>query len=209
MAGDEGCRVLYEAFTRRHARWRLIQNKRWGVALLRVADQYDDHVKGSERSHFRRELSRGLRAGFSFAPLDPLSRLDEIMDVNRSAGERQGQPMHPDYLNEAAVRRYFERSADVFGVSDSTGVLRAYLCLRRCGEVACVERLLGHADALKAGVMWVLVAGAIEELVARRQAEGRPTWFMYDTIIGAAPGLRSFKKWIGFQPYRVSWTWRR
>ena len=59
--------------------------------------------------------------------------------------------MHPSYLDEAKVRRYFERSADVFGVTDTNGALRAYICVRICGEVACVERILGHADALKSG----------------------------------------------------------
>lgn len=31
-------------------------------------------------------------------------------------------------------------------------------------------------------------------------------FFMYDTFLGARPGLRSFKRRIGFQPYRVSYA---
>ena len=91
--------------------------------------------------------------------MDPSARIDEILAINSSAETRQGRPMHPSYLDEAKVRRYFERSADVFGVTDTNGALRAYICVRICGEVACVERILGHADALKSGVMWVLVTG--------------------------------------------------
>ena len=149
-----------------------------------------------------------MRAGFTFARLDPLTRLDEVLAINGSAEERQGQPMHPAYMDEQAVRRNLERASDVFGVTDSAGVLRAYLCLRTCGEVVCVERLLGHADSLKQGVMWVLLTGAIRELTKSRQAEGRPTWFMYDMFSGASPGMRQFKHWIGCEPYRVSWSWR-
>lgn len=208
MSGDDGCRLLYSAFTRRHARWRLIQSHRWGVALLRVPDKFDDYLRGPDRSHLRRELNRANRAGFTFAPLDPVARFDEIMAIHRSADERQGRPIHPAYLNEETVRRYFERSADVFGVTDASGVLQAYLCLRTCGDVACVERLLGHVDALKQGIMWVLITGAIQELIGRRQAEGGPTWFMYDMFSGASPGMRQFKRWIGCEPYRVSWSWR-
>ena len=74
--------------------------------------------------------------------------------------------------------------------------------------MVCVERLLGHADALKQGVVWVLVTGAIRMLSESRQDEGHPTWFMYDMFSGASPGMRQFKQWIGCEPYRVSWSWR-
>jgi len=208
MSGDDRCRLLYSAFTRRHDRLKVIQNKRWGVALLRLPERFDDYFQHPKQAHLRREFNRASRAGFTFALLDPLARLDEVMAINRSAKERQGRPMHPDYLNEETVRRYFERSAEVFGVADSTGVVQAYLCIRVCGDVVCVERLLGHDDVLKQGVMWVLMVGAIQELVGRRQAEGRPTWLMYDTYLGASPGLRQFKVWMGLAPHRVSWSWR-
>jgi hypothetical protein len=208
MSGDEGCRSLYSAFTRRHARWRLIQSHRWGVALMRVPDRYDAFFQDPDRSHLRREVNRAHRAGFTFAPIDGLARLDEILAINRSAEERQGRSMLPGYLDEGTMRRYFERSADVFGVTDAAGVLRAYLSLHTCGEIASLELVLGHADALRQGIMWPLFTGTIQELIRRRQAERRPTWFMYDMFSGASQGMRQFKCWIGFESYRVSWSWR-
>jgi hypothetical protein len=208
MSGDERCRELYDAFTRRHARWRFMQNKRWGAAMLRIPERFEEYFEDPKQAHLRRDFRRASRAGLTFVPLDPLARLDEILAINRSAEIRQGLPMHQDYLNEATLRQYHERSDAVFGVNDSDGLLRAYICIRACGEVACVERLLGHADSLRQGVMWVLATGTIRELTLRRQAEGRPTWFMYDMYFGAAPGLRQFKRWIGCEPYRVSWSWR-
>lgn len=208
MSGDERCHELYEAFTRRHARWRLIQAKRWGVALLPIPERFDDYFSSPRQAHLRREFNRATRAGLTFAPVDRLVRLDEILAINRSADERQGRPMHPDYLDEDTVRRHLERAADVFGVTDAGGVLQAYVYIRICGEVACVERLLGHAETLKQGVMWVLLTGTIQNLAGRQQAEGRPTWFMYDTFSGASPGMRQFKHWLGFESYRVSWSWR-
>lgn len=208
MSGDERCRDLYASFTRRHPRWRLIQNKRWGVALLRIPDQYDAYFKDPKRAHLRREFNRATRAGFAFGPLDPHARLDEVMAINRSAEERQGRPMHPHYLDEDRVVDNFAHASDVYGVTDSAGVLRAYVCVRACGDVACVERLLGHADVLRQGVMWVLLVGVIREFVGRRQIDGRPTWLMYDTYFGASEGMRQFKRWIGCEPYRVRWFWR-
>jgi hypothetical protein len=207
MSGDDGCRLLHATFTRRHPRLRVVQNRRWGVALLRVPERFEDFLAAPERAHLRKQLKHARRFGFSFGLIDARQRLDEILAVNRSAEARQGEPMHPDYLDEARVRSYFERASDVFGVIGTDGTLRAYLCIRVCGDVAVVERLLGHGDALKQGVVWVLLAGAIGELSTRRQADGRPSWFMYDTILGATPGMRQFKEWVGFEPYRVSWSW--
>ena len=207
MTGDENCRELYSYFTRRHARWRLIENKRWGVALLLLPEVFVDYP-GIAGPYMRRKVNRATRAGFTVTHVDALTRLDEVLAVNRSAEERQGRPMDPDYLNEEAVRRYFERASDVYGVIDATGVLRAYISLRTCGEVTVLDRLLGHAEALDQGVMYLLVMETIRELIGRRQMDGRPKWFMYDMFSGGSPGLRQFKHRIGCKPYRVSWSWR-
>lgn len=208
MSGDEKCHELYEAFTRRHARWRLIQNKRWGVALIKIPEEFDDYFQDPDHSHLRKQVRHASKAGFTVVRLDPLARLDEILAINRSAEERQGHPMHPAYFDEDAVRRHSERTADMFGVLDAEGVARAYFAFRICGQVACGERFLGHADVLKKGVMYLLVAEVVRELTRRRQAEGRPTWLMYDMFSGASPGMRQFKHWTGFESYRVSWSWR-
>lgn len=209
MAGDAECRLLYRAFTARHPRLKVIQAKRWGVALLPIPESFDAYLRNPHRSHLRREYNRATRTGLSFARIDPLARLDEILAINRSSTTRQGQPMHPDYFDADTVRTYLEHSTDVFGVLDAEGVLQAYLCLRVCGEVACVERLLGHADSLHQGVMWVLMHGVIRELTTRRAEPGAPAWIMYDTFFGASPGLRQFKAWLGMEPYRVSWSFRQ
>jgi hypothetical protein len=56
--------------------------------------------------------------------------------------------------------------------------------------------------------MYLLIMETIQEVIRRRQAAGRPTWFMYDMFPGASLGLRTFKHVIGCRPYRVSWSWR-
>jgi hypothetical protein len=208
MSGDERCRELYDAFTRRHARWRLIQNKRWGVALLPIPESYDDYLSNPGRAHLRKMAGRAARAGFTVARVDPLARLDEVLAINRSTDERQGQQMHPDYFDKEKVRQNLERSSEVYGVSDADGVLRAYLSFRMCGSVASGERIIGHADFLRRGIMYLLVAEVVRELSRRRQAVGHPVWFYYDMFPGATPGMRQFKLWIGCEPYRVSWSWR-
>jgi len=36
--------------------------------------------------------------------------------------------------------------------------------------------------------------------------EGEADYFMYDTYLGAKPGLRDFKRRVGFQPYRARYA---
>jgi hypothetical protein len=207
MSGDERAHDLYRIFTRRHARWRVIRNKAWGVALLEIPEDragYDRHVSRATR----RNVRRAELAGLSFRPIDPLEHVDEILEIHRSTPERQGRPMHPHYADEARVRAYLADTAEVFGVFDPEGVLRAYLCLRDCGEVVCLERLLGHATSLEQGPMYLLFSGVVDWLIAYRAAGGRAHWLYYDMFPGASPGLRSFKHFVGFRPYRVNWSWR-
>lgn len=208
MSGDERCRLLYETFTQRHRRWRFLQNKAWGVAALRVPDDFDAYYGDPRRSHLRKQVNRARRAGYTFGQFEPLEHLPEIMSIHRSSGQRQGRPMHPDYLDEAKVREFFNASDEVFGVFDSRGMVRAYRGLRTCGPVACGERVLGHADHLDRGIMYLLFAELIRGLCAARVASGQPDWLVYDMFSGASPGMRQFKQWIGFEPYRVSWRWR-
>jgi hypothetical protein len=207
MSGGDACRGQYREFTSRHPRWRVIQKKAWGVALVALPERAEDYTS-LIRKKLRRRVERAAEAGFRFGPVDVTERLDEILEINRSAEQRQGIPMHPDYFDEDAVRRYFERAGPVYGVTDADGVLRAYLCLRTCGDIAIVERILGHASALEQGVMYVLTMGMINELIRRRATDGRPLWFMYDMFSGASDGMRTFKHVIGCRPYRVSWSWR-
>ncbi len=207
MSGEGSCRESYEFFTRRHARWKVIQNKKWGVALAELPDHSEDYRRRASRL-LRRRVKHATEAGFTFTRINATERIDEMMAVNRSAEERQGQPIHPDYLDKPTVLRYVEQFGDVYGVNDASGTLRAYLFLRVCGEVAYIERLLGHADVLDQGVMYLLISGTIEDLIEHRRSSGRPAWFMYDMFSGASPGMRDFKHVIGCRPYRVEWSWR-
>ena len=207
MSGDERARALYRAFTRRHARWRLIQNRAWGVALLEIPEDRAAYETILTKQG-RRQIKLARKAGLTCRPFEPLDHLDEVMAIHRSAPERQGHLMHPDYLDEARVRQNLAETADVMGVFDADGVLRGYLSTRTCGEVVCLERVLGHAAFLSTGMMYLLVSGVVDWLIIRREADCRARWFMYDSFPGASPGLRAFKNVVGFRPYRVSWRWR-
>ena len=177
------------------------------MALIELPRSVDDYLNGTSRLA-RRRIKHAKERGYTFTRIDPQDRIEEILAVNRSANERQGRPMHPHYFDEETVRRYFTHSSNVFGVVDADDVVQAYICVRVCGEVACIERLLGHADALEHGVMYLSILGVVDWLIGVRGDQANPTWLMYDMFPGASPGMRHFKHVVGCQAYRVSWSWR-
>jgi hypothetical protein len=207
MAGDAQAKGLYRAFTRRHARWRVIQNRAWGVALLEIPDSAEAYEAVLSR-HWRRQVKLARKAGVICRPIAPLEHVPEILAINQSRTVRQGTAMHPDYLDEGRVREFFATVMDAMGAFDPAGVLRGYLTTRTCGDVVVLERVLGHADALPTGMMYLLFSAVLGELTERRAAGSPARWFMYDSFPGATPGMRAFKTVVGFRPYRVRWRWR-
>jgi hypothetical protein len=47
--------------------------------------------------------------------------------------------------------------------------------------------------------MYLLLLEIICRLIEEREVD----YFMYDTFLGAQPGLRDFKRRVGFRPYRA------
>jgi hypothetical protein len=205
--GGDGCRDVYRSFIRRHPRFPLVQRKRHGVALAPVPDTFASYLAGGARQAARTNRKRALERGYAFRRINPMEHLDEILAINSSADVRQGRPMEDGYLASEAVRAGFVRAPSVFGVVDRNEVLRAYLDLRTCGDVAILNRLLGQADLLDDGIMYLLVTETIRELIDLRRTTGSPAWVMYDTWFGGGPGIRYFKQRLGFTPYRVRWRW--
>lgn len=205
--GDSTSRASYEYFTRRHPRYKIIQNKRWGVGLLKLPDSFGFYLKGKEKEYLRRKRNHALKSGYTFASFAAVDRVDEILAINASMPFRQGKTMHSDYLDPIKVRAFAERTGSLYGVFDQEGVLKGYAFTPVLGEVFVFSRLLGHEDDLEAGVMYLLVSQVINEMVARKNQAGYPIWAMYDTFFGASAGLRYFKDKLGFAPHKVTWNW--
>ncbi len=205
--GDDRCQRAYRYYTRRHPRYWIIRNKVWGVALMPLPDSFEEYLRGRDRQALRTNRNRSLSAGYSFRDFSPVERLDEMVEVNRSLPVRQGRPIAASYIERQQLASYFEGIPSVFGVFNAEGRLRAYAHVPVCGEVGDVVRLLGHGEDLDHGVMYLLLSEVIRHLIDRKNRLGFPRWVMYDTFLGASPGLRYFKERMGFRPCRVRWTW--
>lgn len=207
LCGDKDCLRHYKYFTRPHRKYFLIRNKVWGVALLPLPDTFEEYLKGKEKQALRTNRNHAIKEGFRFEVFCPSDYLQDILDINLSAPLRQGREMNEGYTEEQKVSLWAQTWPQLYGIFNKEGKLRAYARVPVCGEVAILARLLGHADDLEKGVMYLLISEVINSLIEQKQKLSKPQWLMYDTVIGGAPGLRYFKERLGFKPYKVKWQW--
>lgn len=207
MFGGDEASAFHRAFNARHPRFRITRNKRWGVALIPLPKSFDDYLGGGSKTLLRRSRRRASGAGFRYAHATPQDHLDEIMEINRSAPVRQGRAMADIYVDREQMIETFEGRTTIRAIFDGRGRLRAYAVVLVIGDVILFHKILGHADDLRYGTMYLLVSEIIRESIDLRDARGSPNWMMYDTFWGATSGLAYFKERVGFQPYTVDWVW--
>jgi hypothetical protein len=209
LHGGAPARAAYRAFTARHRVFKMTAAKRWGVALVHLPASFDEYLAGGSMEYLRRQRRRAEKAGYRYARVPPQDHLDAILEINRSAPTRQGRTMSGSYLDPDQVARAFADHEDISAILDASGRLRAYADVPVIGDAFVYSRILGHADDLERGVMYLLVSEVIREHIeAAGQGIPTPSWAMYDTFWGASPGLAYFKERAGFRPYTVDWVWR-
>lgn len=206
VCGDPVAERLYKVLTRRH-RFKIIQNKSWGVALLNLPDEFAAYLRGKEMQAVRTNRSKAAAAGFRVERVRAIEYVEDICEVNSSMARRQGGEMPSAYLDTAKVRAHCERSGEMYAVLDREGRVRGYAHVLVAGDVAVLSRILGHGADLEKGIMYLCVSEVVRSLCDQRRETGSPLWLMYDTIFGATPGLRYFKERLGFKAYRVRWKW--
>ena len=196
-------RRTHRLFTQPHPRYRVVGNKTLGIALidLRAYASGEAYLASLMRRDYAGYHSRrARRRGYTVAEIDRNDYVDDIHRINTSRETRQGRPMDPAY----AVRTGFYPADGLrhYGVLDKHGRLVAYGDVGVYGDFAATDRLLGYPSG--DGVMYLLLA----ELACRLIDDGRLNYLMYDTYLGALPGLRDFKRRLGFHPYRIRYSIR-
>lgn len=204
--GDDEARSVYRAFTARHRRFWFTSAKRWGVALLRLPDTYDEYARSTSRL-VRRRRNRALERGYRYEAVDPASHMTEVLEVNASTPIRQGRPMANLYLDRDQMRAMLSRRPIIHAILDGTDHLRAYADLVDIGDAYTFAFLIGHASCLEDGVMYLLMTEVVRYCIDARRTDGSPGWLMADTFWGASAGLAYFKERVGFRPFTVDWQW--
>ncbi|MBP1204723.1 hypothetical protein JOD97_002765 [Duganella sp. 1411] len=194
-------RRTHRLFTKPHPRYRVVRHKSIGVALidLRAYASGEAYLHALRQRDYAGYHSRRARErGYTVAEIDRNDYIDDIHQINTSLDQRQGRPMDPAYA--ARTARYDADGLRHYGVLDKHGKLVAYVDVGVYGNFAATDRLLGYKNG--DGVMYLLLA----DVACRLIDDGRLDYLMYDTYLGALPGLRNFKKKLGFRPYRIRYS---
>lgn len=133
------------------------------------------------------------------------NHLQDIYEINTSTPHRQGKPMAPSYLTRPEPIRVpyvlcntKHRYVHIGGFDDSH-TLRAYCALALVGEVAIINTILGHCDALPHGVMNGLMAYINSYLNNFSGVK----YLNYLDLINCGEGLSRFKRSVGFRSMEV------
>ncbi|MBD8531145.1 MULTISPECIES: hypothetical protein [unclassified Massilia] len=195
-------RATYRYYTKPHPRYKLIRNKTVGAALLDLnavpnEQQYLELIKGKNAGahHAKRARNRG----YQLRHIDRNAHIDDIYAINTSLEERQGRPMDTKYREKPS---HFEtlKHFRYYGVFNPEGRMVAYANLGHYGNFASFSQLIGIRN--NDGIMHMMVVDIVSELLG----EQRVRYLMYDTFFGAQPGLQTFKKILGFRPYRAKYA---
>ncbi len=208
LYGDSGSKNVYKKFTSPHRLVPVIGAKEFGAALFKLPASVDDYLVGRKFEYVRRQRRKATKAGFYFDQFHAPDFVNAILRVNTSASRRQGREISASYIDESAVTDFCAHANNTYGIFDSRKELVAYVYVPVLGDICLFSRILGHADFLQFGIMYLLVTETIVKMIERRCEAGYPDWAMYDMFWGASPGLRFFKEKLGFRPYRVKWHWR-
>lgn len=195
-------RRMHAHCTKPHPKYRIFQNKSVGAALIDLKSfaapgDYMDRIKG--RNWGEHHARKARKRGYTVTIIDRNDHIDALHEINTSLDERQGRQMDDAY-RQKQTRYSPEKNYQYFGVFNSDGKLMAYSNLGVYGNFVAFDRLMGMRN--NDGMMHLMLT----EIVCRMIEHQRYGYLMYDTYFGASPGLQTFKKMLGFKPYRVKYS---
>lgn len=208
LYGSKAAEQAYQSFSKPHRLIPFFSAKEFGAALFRLPNSSGEYLVGKQFEYARRKRRKAINSGFSFKPFAATERIEQILQINRSAPERQHRAIPDSYTDEVQVGEFCQYVQNLYGVFSQDGDLVAYSYAPVLGDIFLFSRILGHANYLDLGTMYLLVSGVTYHMIENRLPRGNPEWAMYDMFWGASPGLRFFKERLGFRPYRVHWQFR-
>jgi hypothetical protein len=159
----------------------------------------------AEHTTARKRTDKAQRTGYRFVRVVRHERVDEIYAINTSKAKRQGRPMTAGYLvkpSDTPDPDYpCERhGVHPYGVETADGELVAYTWIYRAGQLCLVSQILGHADHLVHGVMYLLWQGM---LTSEPPDDG---YIVYNRHDSGTDGLRWYKERVGLTETSVRWA---
>lgn len=175
-----------------------------GTSVCVLPDTYEGYL-AEVGQYARRRLRKAQKAGYTFGHIERDDYVDDVFAINTSIAERQGRQMDEGYRKRPGpygplpTQTCPRHRLNTYGVLAPDGTLVAYTWVYVTGEMFLTSTLLGHGDHLDNGVMFLLIAGVIEDLIATAQVR----YFVYERHWSGLEGLRFFKERVGLKPYNV------
>lgn len=157
----------------------------------------------AEHRTARKRASRAERLGYRFAEIRREDYADDIYRINTSLEERQGRPMSNGYMTRQSYAPLPDYPCPRHRIT-TYGVLRhgrlwAYAWVYRAGDLALVSSILGHGDALRDDVMFLLMQCVVAA------ETGQDGLLVYNRHDSGTEGLRYYKERCGFTEQQVEW----
>lgn len=171
-------------------------------SVLPIPTSIDEYL--GEHRTARKRATRSGRRGYLAHVLKREEHADEIYEINRSSRIRQGRRMSQPYLERQTFSPLPDFPCERHAIRTTgislDGVLVGYIAIYRCGELALVSQILGHAEHLENEIMYQLFAAALT-----RELPAGPGVVVYNRHDSGTDGLRFFKERLGFEEAAVSW----
>lgn len=196
---------IYKRFNKIHPKYIIIKAKTIGMCLMEKPESLDDYLKGKPKQIMRTNRSKALKNGFYFKEFDIKEYANQVLVINTSKDNRQGRKMNKSYSDINDLVTVAEGSR-TFGVFSKEGILVCYCYLKIVGDFAIFNRILGDADAMDYGIMYLMTSGIVEEWIKENLGDGIK-YLSYDMWFGGSEGLKNFKKRLGFMPYMVKYKY--
>ncbi len=198
---------FYAQFTAPSARDPRVGRYEDGCSILVAPPTFDEYWGSPHAYWMRQKVRRAAREGYAVAAIDRDAYLDDIYAINTSMEERQGRPMAEAYRQPPAPQGPLPDFPCPRHALRRYGVLHedhlyAYAWVYVIGEMCLFSTILGHGEHMKSGIMSLLVAEVVRDLMATAGLR----FAMYNLHASGTDGLRFFKEQMGFAPYRVTWV---
>lgn len=197
--------LLHPKFTAPHPRHPQFGAYELGASILPLPATYGEYWD-AVGYYTRRKVRKAQKLGYAFSQIDRDACIDDLYEINTSMDSRQGMPMKEPYRNRpepfGPLPDYpcGKHRLATYGVLRE-GRLLAYTWVYQVGEMCLFSSILGHGEHLGDGIMFMLIAGALEDLIPSAGTK----YAMYNMHYSGTDGLRFFKEQMGFAPYIVHW----
>jgi len=171
------------------------------IAIIKIPQNIDDYLKliGAKSRNMNKKAQKG---GIVCEVFDWNEKLDEIYEINTSSMSRQGRKMDQSY--QEYPKKVIYPKEDDFSIihigAFKNDKLIGYIELYNYSNFSMTNRILGHKEYLKYGVMNIMVKKCVEYAINSKKIE----FINYLTMQNKKNNsLSAFKYRVGFREYSL------